>query len=181
MSQNIARIGNPIIQSLLPQRNTLLHPLTLPRSYRHEELVVIIAGILRDVSNLEVVDLSCEAVQVPSTSSMRHVPLVRPPIPFTGFLTGAKANTWTRAARRKAQASMVIDDPTQFDALPPLLLCRVYWSFTMGDESTLINEEEQEKEMTTATLGVDWVRGRDRAMFESFASHIAKKVRTAMV
>jgi hypothetical protein len=154
--QEIGRnIEHPGLQSSLPPRNTLLYPLAMPRIYGSDSLDVLLAGVLGDVQGLDVLNLPLPAADAPS--ARRHSTPVPPPPPFAGFLVAARANTWSRAARRKAQAGMATDDRPA-----PVLVCRVY----RADAS--------------CTLGVDWVRGKDRAMFESFASHVVRKVRTAV-
>jgi hypothetical protein len=116
-------------------------------------------------------------------SETKHVPPIRPPAPSTGFLVAASANTWSRAARRKAQMTMDTDtdalEPAQSSSVAPLLVCRAFWvpSDNSHNDSAI---DTIESGIHEAVLQVDWVRGRDRGLFESFAGHVARKVWTVL-
>jgi hypothetical protein len=120
------------------------------------------------------------------TRLLRRLPIpMRPPTPHTGFLVASSANTWSRAARRKAQMTMDtetdVPEPAQSSRVAPLIVCRVFWvpSDNNCNESVgLIDMIETRTH--DAVLQVDWVRGRDRGLFESFAGHVARKVRTVL-
>ena len=80
------------------------------------------------------------------------------------MVVSASENTWSRAARRKRKEVVQIDRPAQGGTR---MICR-------------ITHERQEawKHGNTITdyLVLDWVKGRDRDLFESFASHVERKV-----
>jgi len=67
----------------------------------------------------------------------------------------ATGNTWSRAARRKKLKAPSGDTSQRTTSPPVALMCQV----------TLSHE-----------LEFNWVRGRDRALFESFCNHISRKV-----
>ncbi|KAF7316127.1 S-adenosyl-L-methionine-dependent methyltransferase [Mycena indigotica] len=71
-------------------------------------------------------------------------------------LVSAAKNTWSRSARRKQKQS----DDTEMTDVDPELRCTVRWLF---------------EEMGTR-LEHQWVEGRDRQLFESFAGHVNRKV-----
>lgn len=68
----------------------------------------------------------------------------------------ATGNTWSRAARRK-KLKASSSDTSQQTTLPPVkLVCQATLSHKL--------------------LEFNWVRGRDRTLFESLCSHISRKV-----
>lgn len=80
-----------------------------------------------------------------------------PPEPCLDILVSATTDLWSRVARRRQarEANMEVDP-----ASTPALVCRVLCAaYTRG-----------------AVLQCDWVKGRDRKLFESFASHLSRKV-----
>ncbi|KAH9889026.1 hypothetical protein C8Q73DRAFT_709419 [Cubamyces lactineus] len=75
----------------------------------------------------------------------------------------AMKNTWSRAARRKKRDAMDEDGGNVSD---PQLICRLR-----------LEEKPQEGgRHGEMHLVFDWLRGRDRGLFESFASHVERKV-----
>lgn len=80
----------------------------------------------------------------------------------------AAACTWSRAARRRKRDSDAMDA----DAYgAPRVVCRVRCEERAGG-----GEGEGEKGEKGGQLVFDWLRGRDRALFEGFASHVGRKV-----
>ncbi|KAJ8453876.1 hypothetical protein ONZ51_g13354 [Trametes cubensis] len=72
-------------------------------------------------------------------------------------------NTWSRAARRKKRDAMDEDGGSVSD---PQLVCRLR-----------VEERPQEGGRHEGMyLVFDWLRGKDRSVFESFASHVERKV-----
>lgn len=74
--------------------------------------------------------------------------------------------TWSRAARRRKRDSDAMD--ADADGAPQLV-CRVRCEERSGGGEGEGGEEG-------AQLVFDWLRGRDRALFEGFASHVGRKV-----
>lgn len=73
--------------------------------------------------------------------------------------------TWSRAARRRKRDSDAM--LTDADGAPQLV-CRVRCEKRAGGGG--------EGGEGGAQLVFDWLRGRDRALFEGFASHVGRKV-----
>lgn len=165
----------------MPPRNSLLHSLVLPRPQCLVELGTLLADIAGSVPGVEIVDLAQSSGT--AAPAIFHQCTVEPPPAFTGFLLAAATNTWSRAARRKVQSSMNLDVSPDMEAFP-MLLCRASWLLQPEEDSTLEegrgDEENKTVMITTATLRVDWVRGTDRAMFESLTAHVVRKIRTAL-
>ena len=69
----------------------------------------------------------------------------------------AYENTWSRAARRKRREAAHVN-PAASDEVR--MSCRI----------------RCETEEAIECLVLDWVKGRDRSLFESFASHVERKV-----
>ncbi|KAI0759395.1 S-adenosyl-L-methionine dependent methyltransferase [Trametes elegans] len=72
------------------------------------------------------------------------------------LVVSATGNTWSRAARRKKRNAIEMEDaPTA-----PRMVCR-----TRVEDGQLV---------------FDWLKGTDRGLFESFASHVERKVLAAL-
>ncbi|KAK7044830.1 S-adenosyl-L-methionine-dependent methyltransferase [Favolaschia claudopus] len=84
------------------------------------------------------------------------------------FVVYASSNTWSRAARRKQKR-----DPGQAPAAEVNLVCSLRWILPDPDaDSESLGRE--------VTLECQWVRGKDRSLFEGFASHVSRKVTEAV-
>ena len=78
-------------------------------------------------------------------------------------LACASGNTWSRAARRKKRDAMG-DEAEEAAQRVVQLVCRIRCE-RRGDSMELVS---------------DWVSGRDRGLFESFTSHVQRKVVAAV-
>lgn len=67
----------------------------------------------------------------------------------------ASGNTWSRSARRKKASTMEIDQWKMAEDVKALE-CRILCS--------------------DSCLEFNWMKGRDRGLFESFVSHVSRKV-----
>ena len=70
----------------------------------------------------------------------------------------ALVNTWSRAARRKRRDAMETEEGGEGQVAQ--LVCRI----------------RCDSEATSVAMVLDWVAGRERGLFESFASHVQRKV-----
>lgn len=84
-------------------------------------------------------------------------------------IVAALANSWSRAARRKKRAEASSSEPQR---VQPALVCRV------GILRNVNTAPQQASEGTA--IEFNWVKGHDRALFESFMSHVAKKLEIAL-
>ena len=75
----------------------------------------------------------------------------------------AEGNTWSRSARRKRRSASSAHLPT-WSARQPALTCSV----------RVIETSSQTK--GSLALEFQWLYGTDRALFESFVSHVGRKV-----
>lgn len=144
--QDIARISNPALQRILPPRNTLC------QSFTRFQTVLDMKKALRAVL------IGIEGVEIVTASEDTHSMLIR-----------ATGNTWSRAARRRKLAAMDVtaDDGPQSQF--PALTCRIR---CLAIESGV----QQNRKSGNLCIEFTWMRGRDRALFESFMSHVARKV-----
>lgn len=78
------------------------------------------------------------------------------------MLVHAQSNTWSRAARRGKLPETVCTDQEL-----PVLRCSVEC-------------HEQSSSEIVCELLFTWVEGKDRMIFESFASHVSRKVTSAL-
>jgi hypothetical protein len=84
------------------------------------------------------------------------------------LLVCATQNTWSRSARRKkAAASIQISDVGSLETQTSALKCIFECAVGGAEQDTLI-------------LEASWVQGRDRHLFESFWSHICRKLAARM-
>lgn len=145
---------------MLPPRNTLVQPFACT------------AAVLREVLEETIQSLDPQEVHVtPSRIAKEEESDVMPL-----FLVEAQANTWSRSARRgrKRQAQSA-DDPlsqnlprlTTTISPSPSLTCSIR---TIAPDSSLTGN------IGSVFVEFQWIFGRDRALFESFTSHISRKV-----
>lgn len=83
------------------------------------------------------------------------------------MIISASENTWSRAARRKRKEMVQVGPPAPDEAR---MICRITHEREAGRYGNTI----------TNYLVLDWVKGRDRDLFESFASHVERKVMHGM-
>ncbi|KAL1741993.1 hypothetical protein HDZ31DRAFT_44238 [Schizophyllum fasciatum] len=196
LPDSLARISSQALQSVLPPRNEMSQPLPSPTqpgtSWR-----IRVGTVVRQI---------CEAL--PGV-------IVREDSATPTFTIQATANTWSRAARRKAQregggvavseadghakpALTVTVDWTLHAATAPSALTDVMdwegYDEAMGDAAAEYAEEPKARRRSLDTtmdvdpsptpqagaacpiLRIRWVQGRDRALFETFWSHLSRKV-----
>lgn len=83
----------------------------------------------------------------------------------------AAGNTWSRAARRRKLATMDVTPSDQSQPDSPALTCRIRCLPAKQSDRPHAASEH-------VTMEFNWVRGTDRGLFESFVSHVARKVET---
>jgi hypothetical protein len=147
---------------VLPPRNTLVQPFACT------------AAVLREVVEETVQSLDLQGVHVtPSRTAKEEGPsdVLQP-----SFLVEAQANTWSRSARRGRKRQVQAADGTRSQDLPrltttmspsPSLTCSIR---TIAPDSSLTGN------IGSVSVEFQWIFGRDRALFESFTSHISRKV-----
>ena len=142
-SQAYGRISNPALQNLMPARTTLYQ--NIPTSSL-SLLSSALGRILMDVDGLSV-----------TWDDSRQSCLVH-----------ARANSWSRAARRMKPA--VSSQPHSFS--PVDMQCWIYCR---------TNESNQKHRLGAVYLEYQWVEGRERGVFDSFFNHINRKVSSVAV
>ncbi|KAJ7185804.1 S-adenosyl-L-methionine dependent methyltransferase [Mycena filopes] len=75
------------------------------------------------------------------------------------FTVYATKNTWSRAARRKNKQN---PEEQAAEVSAPNLVCRIECVFQHTGQDTFLEYQ--------------WIRGRDRPLFEGFASHVSRKI-----
>ncbi|KAF8166825.1 S-adenosyl-L-methionine dependent methyltransferase [Pholiota molesta] len=146
---------------VLPPRNTLVQPFACT------------AAVLREAVEETVQSLDLQGVQV--TPSMIAKEEGSSDV-LPSFLVEAQANTWSRSARRGRKRQVQAADDTHSQDLPrltttvspsPSLTCSIR---TIAPDSSLTGN------IGSVSVEFQWIFGRDRALFESFTSHISRKV-----
>ncbi|KAF8630603.1 hypothetical protein AX15_002830 [Amanita polypyramis BW_CC] len=173
----ISRISNTALQPYLPQRNTLNQIINLPlSSFPHDVITYVsrrsVSALMESLS--QIVNITVEQRSQGSPSS---------PTYFTIYAT---QNTWSRSARRRAlqrEHDQQSDQKAQLQARevqPPAFITSSTTpapsSFACGIELKPPVMKNEDCTIETELI-FQWMYGQDRAMFESFASHVTKKVR----
>jgi hypothetical protein len=150
--QNLARVANVALRSIMPPRNTFRHPFSQSLSPR--QLLQILQTMVQSVDGA-----SCQAAPTGDIECCT-----------ASFLVSAVQNTWSRSARRQkiAQLAKISDNAvvTPSSTHDPALRCLI----------SALRTEACHKSQGILNLEVSWVQGRDRALFESFWGHICRKV-----
>lgn len=149
-SQSLARIANVTLQSIMPSRTTLYQQVPNVRSSE-----LLYTTLLRVLGGIEGVHATAE----PSDSV---------PAKILSVLVTAVEITWSRSARRK-KTSRSLQQTSQRSII---IQCRIS---CMNDPHP-VGEKQQVKGLH---LVYQWADGSDRGVFESFVSHVNRKV-TAM-
>ncbi|OSD00137.1 S-adenosyl-L-methionine dependent methyltransferase [Trametes coccinea BRFM310] len=144
----ISRLSHSGIQHIMPSRNTLHQP--LPDAQPGTEVATLLKSVLDSLAGLSLRQVNIDG----SSTEVEH-------------LASAARNTWSRAARRKKQETMYVDEHGEAG---PKLVCRVCYQ----------EASDAGKSTRAGQLVFHWLRGRDRGLFESFASHIERKVIAAV-
>ncbi|KAI0685203.1 S-adenosyl-L-methionine dependent methyltransferase [Cytidiella melzeri] len=150
LPDSVARITNPTLQSMMPPRNSLKHPFGSVHS----------PGRLRNA--LHHVLANIEGVTFEQTLPEN----VTQDQGFPGILVHASSNTWSRAARRRKK--LAVKSGLSPGRPIPTLSCRIQKTSTNDGDTAQMSLEFQ------------WVRGADRGLFESFMSHVSRKVDAAL-
>ncbi|CAA7268739.1 unnamed protein product [Cyclocybe aegerita] len=174
LPDSIARIpnlpSNHALLPLMPPRNTLSQPLssTEVASLDFERVCTIVSDVLGLVDGVTAIERS------ESEKGEKGV-----------FFVQARANTWSRSARRKkarlkdgvnegnsttvSNASETIEGGASnlsAGTAEPALTCSI----------RVLRPAEAEIAESHYSLEFQWIFGRDRSLFESFASHVGRKV-----
>ncbi|KAI6047451.1 hypothetical protein EDC04DRAFT_2864518 [Pisolithus marmoratus] len=141
-----ARISSSALQGIMPLRTTLYQPLAFSSPS-------LLSGILSQV----LADVDGASVMLDSSGSGDHI-----------YLVQASANTWSRSARRRK-----ITVPVRTGAPPqstPIMQCRIQCHYGLPPMVT------DNPKMHGVYLEYQWIDGKERSNFESFVSHVNRKV-----
>ncbi|KAF8656473.1 hypothetical protein AX16_002524 [Volvariella volvacea WC 439] len=149
----IARISNPTLAKVLPPRNSMIQDLpSAPESGSTSQIIDLIHKIVSSTEGVDVVE--------------GHE---------NTLLVTAAQNTWSRSARRQRMAG---DTAMQDLTIHPKLVCAI----RINDHMQLPREHQRVKQQIQRIqqLQIDWMYGENRALFESFASHVSRKTIASM-
>ena len=145
--QSLARITNPTLQNIMPLRTTLYQQVLNAQS--SELLCTMLLQVLGAIEGVDV-------VSEPRNPDSTELPSI--------LATGTEV-TWSRSARRK-KTSHLLQRTSQ---RPIIMQCRI----TCANGSYPNGEKQQ---ILGPHLVYQWVCGSDRGVFESFVSHVNRKV-----
>ncbi|KAI0926636.1 hypothetical protein AcV7_005525 [Taiwanofungus camphoratus] len=146
----LARIGNPSLRTVMPARNTLQQ--TYPQAPSTDRLADVVSAVLGAIDHVSVHPLF----------DAEHGAL--------DLIVSAALDTWSRAARRKVSSVAMETDGASSAALVCLVKCISLTDSALG----------QMRFTESPVLQFNWLRGRERRLYESFASHIGRKVTAAL-
>ncbi|KAJ3525899.1 hypothetical protein NM688_g8333 [Phlebia brevispora] len=144
----LARIQNPSLQDIMPVKNAFEYP------YPQRSWIDVCHALEGVLTAIDGVTLRQDELRTTTES------------PAETMVVTAKADTWSRAARRR---KLRADDgaiPDHAHGTAPLLVCKVVVSGKGPEGGSFVEFQ--------------WVRGRNRGLFESFTSHIGRKVAAAL-
>lgn len=95
-------------------------------------------------------------------TNLVHVPNTTMPCNLAWFVTAIR-NTWSRSARRAKKANITTAYPPEPTAA----------SLDASDGGPCMKARLR---ADSSSLEIQWVYGLDRALFESFASHLGRKM-----
>ena len=152
--QTLARPSSPSLRQLVPQPNTIWHCYNaeLVKSTDH-----LLACLLAAVEAIDGLSIGRSSPQTPRGVG--------------SLLVSAQRNTWSRAARRRRMNELQeveVASMPQEGSLPVFLICEINLA-TPGEANDAY-----------ALIG-SWRKGRLRGEFESFWSHITRKVADALL
>ncbi|KIL56479.1 hypothetical protein M378DRAFT_89211 [Amanita muscaria Koide BX008] len=181
LPDSVARISNPTLQPLLPERNTSRHVIniSLPpfstRTVKSKQSIKALSEVLSQIKDVTVQRLYQVEHLEPTEEEEEDKSLYR-------LLVYAKQNMWSRSARRQRgretghkanDKGCAVGGPlTSIPATLDGLLCGI------EIKAPLIKQEQQDVEMEFV---FQWVHGQDRSMFESFVNHVTRKMKCNIV
>lgn len=143
----------------MPSRNTLHQTFRLSRTSESE---VIPTDILHDcLASINDVSISQPQKEDPSI-----------------FIIHATRDTWSRSARRK---KAVVATLPLAPVLSSSLVCSVLWNDTGSLQRETKDADNIGTSMYQISLEFQWIEGKERSLYESFSSHVGRKVGAALV
>ncbi|KAI0074389.1 hypothetical protein K474DRAFT_1648072 [Panus rudis PR-1116 ss-1] len=156
LPDSLGRIANPALQTIMPSKNTLKH--TIPFITSEDDIHIKLAQILTNVEGLKTRPSKTSGTETES-----------PP----GVIIEAIGNTWSRAARRKKLTATSQRGDSAGQSVPQLV-CHI--AVNSGQDKA----ESQRSVSQRVELIFQWLRGCERTLFESFVSHICRKVDSSL-
>lgn len=160
-TQSIGRTSTTSLQNIMPPRNTLRR--SLPDSIGNQDISNTLLKVLSSIEGA-VVKAVDDTIRTQPESENYSLDL----------LVGADRNTWSRAARRKQLTAVSAPCESVSETQTPQMISRL--RIPAGLEMSKM----QRKDTDGKVVLFDWVRGRDRSLYESFVSHVGRKLETAL-
>ncbi|PPQ78488.1 hypothetical protein CVT25_011829 [Psilocybe cyanescens] len=162
LPDSLARIPSILpkhaLYSCMPPRNTLNQAFP---GYTIQDVHAKLGDTLRGVNGV-----SCNEINSMGTNS-------------NPFLVEAQENTWSRSARRSRannnsrKPSSALEEGMTTTAPDPALTCSCRVNIDTG-----LSEEDGGEPL--CAIEIQWIYGKDRALFESFAGHVGRKVGSSL-
>lgn len=152
--QDVARPSAAALHRILPPRTTFRQPLDqAPPASALQQVLGALAGESKSESEAATVVVASDDEDGDS---------------YRTYVVIARRDTWSRAARRKKTQQLCTPDPGARGEKRAALIAHVW-----------VEKERMRK--SGVQLVVQWKRGDDAQLFESFASHVARKTHEALV
>ncbi|KAJ4463701.1 hypothetical protein C8R41DRAFT_852998 [Lentinula lateritia] len=185
LPDTISRIQNPnpTISKYLPTHNTILQPVvSVSRGSLYERL----SSILSSVAHIHIRSQGALSVGAPAeTNGIR-------PGPNLGYLVSVQENTWSRSARRRKKRrvddleSNVGPDRQNIAAASGERLASSHMACSIMVKESFKNtnfafgaKEDQDSSLQDFIVEFTWRKGQVRELFDSFCSHVSRKVVTS--
>ncbi|KLO08027.1 hypothetical protein SCHPADRAFT_624344 [Schizopora paradoxa] len=156
LPDSLARPTSDSLRQFLPLPNELQQP--YQPTLDHISIRSALEGVLKNIDGVTFTEL--DSKDSPTSS------------PLWELLVKASRNSWSRSERRKKNAGNAATESKTIAGIPALS-CTIREVSPLGPSSTIDGKSK-------LVLQCSWVRGRDRGLFESFWSHVSRKVGVAL-
>ncbi len=163
MTQSLARPTSDSLRQFVPLPNELQQSYQRP-SLLDTALRSAVKGVLANIDGVSFVQLDPPSLAIDSPNP--------PPSTQLELFVKASRNSWSRAERRKRTAgasNAELNSPAA-----PMLTCII------RELASVISTTAVDGETKKLVIQCSWIRGRDRGLFESFWSHVSRKVGVAL-
>jgi len=163
LPDSLARPTSDSLRQFVPLPNELQQSYQRP-SLLDTALRSAVEGVLANIDGVSFVQLDPPSLAIDSPNP--------PPSTQLELFVKASRNSWSRAERRKRTAgasNSELNSPAS-----PMLACII------REFASVISTTAVDGEAKKLVIQCSWIRGRDRGLFESFWSHVSRKVGVAL-
>lgn len=175
------------LHPVMPARNTLCQSFDFSSLTKHSQIPSlrsiqkILVDVLESVEEVEVQEIATtQDSDCPPLSKL----LIRSNCYPPPVLVKTLQNTWSRSARRQRRVKSTIEVASASVLTVSEMTCSIHWinivSLNSAERGQGKSSEYPSSLCSSATLEFQWVYGRERGAFDTFFSHVARKVRISL-